>query len=175
MSRCCSLSFPGLSMFWQHPLKTSRLMIEYSAYTYVLLILVYRVEDSWGNTWLWVLNINQFHYLCDLTALWKVIVSQILSFLLLGTMINWEDVLLLINGTHKKFDEIQRKDDVPSDSEIQTMIDKLEMGDLILRRIDRCGKIYHVGIYSGRKRVIEFTGNNNSSQCPKIRYDHLYL
>ncbi len=26
-------------MFWQHPLKTSRLMIECSAYTYVLLIL----------------------------------------------------------------------------------------------------------------------------------------
>ncbi len=100
---------------------------------------------------------------------------QILSFLLLGTMLAWKDVLTLINGTHKEFDEIKRNDNVPSDSEIQTMIGQLEMGDLILRRIHGYGKIYHVGLYIRRNVVIEFTGNNNSSQCPKIRYDHLYL
>ncbi len=73
---------------------------------------------------------------------------QILSFLLLGTMLAWKDVLTLINGTHKEFDEIKRNDNVPSDSEIQTMIGQLEMGDLILRRIHGCGKIYHVGLHS---------------------------
>ncbi len=97
-----------------------------------------------------------------------MIVSQILSFLLLGTMVSWEDIWILIQGTSKEFDEIKRNDNGPSDSEIQTMIDQLEIGDLILRRIDSCETFYHVGLYIGRRLVIDFTGNNISSQCPKI-------
>lgn len=81
-------------------------------------------------------------------------------------MLNWEQVLFLLHGTHKEFAEIEKNDQAPSGDEIKNISVKLKTGDLILRRIDGCEVFYHVGLFAD-KNVIEFTGNKNSSQCPK--------
>lgn len=65
-------------------------------------------------------------------------------------MIMWNEILFLLDGTHKNFDLIEKNDTgIPS---------QLTTGDLLLRKIYASGP-YHVGIYSG-KYVLEFTGNH---------------
>lgn len=75
----------------------------------------------------------------------------------------WNEIVFLLNGTHKDFDLIEKNDSgIPS---------QLRTGDLLLRKIYDRGP-YHVGIYCG-KYVLEFTGNHFTLLT--LKYDFTYL
>lgn len=81
---------------------------------------------------------------------------------MLGVKMKLNEITFLMNGTGREYLLIQKCDDTPREHDMQKAIEKLRMGDLILRKIDGFVSIfYHVGLYNGR-RVIEFSGNINN-------------
>lgn len=73
-------------------------------------------------------------------------------------MTSMEEINFLMSGTHKNFEMIVDNKGGISESEIST----LKEGDLILRPMEIKGPFFHVGIYCGKREVIDFAGKNHT-------------